>query len=382
MGLVVLLAVQIMLMEASHFAVMCIARVVQGVSSSVIWVVGLALLCDTVPEKNVGRQLGWAEVGILLGFVVGPPVGGLLYEHIGYRAPFIFSVIWAMVDLVGRLLVIERKDAAKWGYDPSIVHGKDGLEETTPAVVRNMIPNTSALIAGSIPNLPTPSPAEQKPVPLSLVAVCVKLLHSPRALMALTLCTVYGAASTAQETAIPLHLQVVWGLRSGTMGLVILAGVFPTLVWQPLAGWYVDVNGTEWISVLALIGGLIWWGLMILKSSLALFIVTIVFATFFTSTILTPAAAELAAVSRGIQGVGYAHVYGALVIVYGTGNAVGSVMAGQLYSHASLGWPAICCMSMSFMGVCVPLSLAFTGDQPLLGRWRRWGKGRGVILLD
>lgn len=248
-----------------------------------------------------------------------------------------------MVDLVGRLLVIERKDAAKWGYDPSIVHGKDGLEETTPAVVRNMIPNTSALIAGSIPNLPTPSPAEQKPVPLSLVAVCVKLLHSPRALMALTLCTVYGAASTAQETAIPLHLQVVWGLRSGTMGLVILAGVFPTLVWQPLAGWYVDVNGTEWISVLALIGGLIWWCILrswftfktsrpdfwlatqgshdieviisavychnrlceyVVFPSDRLLTYLIVGAAFFTSTILTPAAAELAAVSRGIQGVG------------------------------------------------------------------------------
>ena len=43
-GLVGLLGSQVMLMEAPNYGVMCLARVLQGISSSVVWIVGLALL--------------------------------------------------------------------------------------------------------------------------------------------------------------------------------------------------------------------------------------------------------------------------------------------------------------------------------------------------
>jgi predicted MFS family arabinose efflux permease len=44
LGLVVLIGSQIMFMEAPIFSVMCIARLLQGFGSSMVWVVGLALL--------------------------------------------------------------------------------------------------------------------------------------------------------------------------------------------------------------------------------------------------------------------------------------------------------------------------------------------------
>ena len=43
-GLVSLMGFLVMFMEAPNYAVMVVARFVQGISSSVIWVVGLALL--------------------------------------------------------------------------------------------------------------------------------------------------------------------------------------------------------------------------------------------------------------------------------------------------------------------------------------------------
>jgi DHA1 family solute carrier family 18 vesicular amine transporter 1/2 len=73
-GLIALLASQVLFMEAPNYALMAIARALQGISSSMVWIVGLALLlvtslqfdvfhthslrsCDTAPEKKVGRQL-------------------------------------------------------------------------------------------------------------------------------------------------------------------------------------------------------------------------------------------------------------------------------------------------------------------------------------
>lgn len=43
-GLFALAGSQIMFMEAPTYAVMCVARVIQGISSSIVWVVGLAFL--------------------------------------------------------------------------------------------------------------------------------------------------------------------------------------------------------------------------------------------------------------------------------------------------------------------------------------------------
>lgn len=43
-GLLILIGSQIMLMEAPNYPVMCIARILQGVGSSMVWVVGLAYL--------------------------------------------------------------------------------------------------------------------------------------------------------------------------------------------------------------------------------------------------------------------------------------------------------------------------------------------------
>lgn len=43
-GILILAGSQVMFMEAPNYPVMCIARIIQGIGSSMVWVVGLALL--------------------------------------------------------------------------------------------------------------------------------------------------------------------------------------------------------------------------------------------------------------------------------------------------------------------------------------------------
>ena len=42
-----------------------------------------------------------------------------MYERFGFRGPFIFGIGCSVADLVGRLVIIERKDALRWGVDPA-----------------------------------------------------------------------------------------------------------------------------------------------------------------------------------------------------------------------------------------------------------------------
>ncbi|KAF8213645.1 major facilitator superfamily domain-containing protein [Mycena galopus ATCC 62051] len=326
-GLVLLIGSQIMLMEAPNYAVMCTARILQGFGSTMVWVVGLALLCDSTPEKFIGRQLGLAMSGLAIGFLAGPPIGGALYSRFGYRGPFVCGIIVALFDLIGRLLIIERKDALRWNIDPAAAPVDSNEEKTagSPNATLAAAPvDADEEKAAESPNATAPVDAEspdttQSEIRLSLVGVMTRLFRSPRAVVVIAVTFLYGIVYSAQEPTLPLHLQDIWGLDSRRVGLVYLAGVVPTFFSAPIVGWYSDRRGVEWLSVICIVLALPWWVVMIVQRSLALFIVAYALGSFFISGLLSPIMAELAAVSRGIDGVGYGHVYGAFNLVYGIG---------------------------------------------------------------
>lgn len=109
-------------MLAPVYAALVVSRVVQGISSTIVWTVGSALLIETVPEERIGQQFGIALTGLSLGSALGPTIGGALYNSLGFHAPFIAGLILLAFDLALRFLVIERKDAVKWDFDPTAAY--------------------------------------------------------------------------------------------------------------------------------------------------------------------------------------------------------------------------------------------------------------------
>jgi hypothetical protein len=90
---------------------------------------------------------------------------------------------------------------------------------------------------------------------------------------------------------------------------------------SPLAGWLTDIFGAEWTTTFSVVLATPWWGVLTKDGSLALFGVAFAFESelarnaegirstqgflgFFSSGAISPLTAELAAVSRNIQGVG------------------------------------------------------------------------------
>ncbi|EGO02763.1 hypothetical protein SERLA73DRAFT_176125 [Serpula lacrymans var. lacrymans S7.3] len=388
-GLITLLGAQVMLMEAPSYWVMCLARIVQGISSSMVWIVGLALLCETTPERFIGRQLGIAIMGLSVGLLVGSPAGGILYSRWGFRAPFIFGEICTAVDLIGRLLIIERKEAMVWGVDPAAdplpneedPHGpqlRDATQETSPSQpsdfdsdVDGLSPKTPSEVELNTTGQVRPSIPASGHKPLPMLTVIARLSQSPRALAALGMALVYGIVNSSQEPSLPLHLQAIWGFDSYKVGLVYLAAVVPALVSSPLAGYYTDRKGSHYLTCLCLLLALPWWVVLTLRRSLVLFIFALALQSFFVAGVVPPVTAELAAVSRSIPGVGYAHVYGAFNLAFGIGTAVGPIIGGQIYDKAKHGWTAVCSVTAALIVLCVMLAFCYTGADPLLNRFMR-----------
>lgn len=388
-GVLALIGSQVLFMEAPTFAVMCVARIMQGISSSVVWVVGLAFLCDATPPEVLGRQLGLATCGVPLGLVLAPPVGGLLYTRFGFRGPFVLVLVASFLDLLSRLIVIEPKEAVKWGHNPLVLSkSAKARAESTSATAQSSVSELGILPEGQQDSQPRGDPEisggeglngakHQEIKPLSLVQVIVRLVKSSRALVGLLLSFVFGFVYSCQEPPLPLHLQSVWDLSSERVGILFLAFSLPMLFSSLISGWLTDIVGSEWIVTFSILLALPWWGLVTLQRSLVLFGTAFSLQSFFTAGALSPLTVELAAVARNIEGVGYAHVYAAFNVAYGTGTTVGPIVGGQMYDHIRRGWLSICVLSGSLLFVSVFLAIPYTGDKPLLRKFRDIIEKRG-----
>jgi len=115
-----------------------------------------------------------------------------LFDTLGFRAPFIFGVIAAVLDLIGRLLILERREALEWGHDPALLSTMPTLEveqpekspdETLSNGPQNVVERPSVeSAAGDI------SPSSD----LSLWEVFLIILKSRRAMVACLLAALYG----------------------------------------------------------------------------------------------------------------------------------------------------------------------------------------------
>jgi len=127
---------------------------------------------------------------------VGPPLGGTLYTHFGFRGPFIFSLAATFLDLIGRVIIIERKHAIQWGYDPAAVTANRGHRDSETKRSTLPLDTTTELETGKVEEaavspLPSNSPVDGEKK-ISLSAVISKLFRSHRALTALIIIFTYG----------------------------------------------------------------------------------------------------------------------------------------------------------------------------------------------
>ena len=66
------------------------ARLLQGAADGVMWVAGFALIADLYGPEDRGRVMGYVMSGTSVGVMLGPSIGGWLYEAGGIRLPFLF----------------------------------------------------------------------------------------------------------------------------------------------------------------------------------------------------------------------------------------------------------------------------------------------------
>ncbi|KAF7541196.1 hypothetical protein G7Z17_g12025 [Cylindrodendrum hubeiense] len=77
-GLIMLTAATVILCLSKTLAMFMVGRALQGISASLTWTVGLALVIDSVDSNDVGKATGWVGMSASLGILTAPLLGGVV----------------------------------------------------------------------------------------------------------------------------------------------------------------------------------------------------------------------------------------------------------------------------------------------------------------
>lgn len=190
-----------------------------------------------------------------LGLLVSPLLGGVVYDHAGYNA--VFGMAYALIglDIILRLLLVEKKVAARW--DPEAVGrvavkteaiSDDSIAAGYAAETANDIldPEMALRPEAHQPqaltgNAPRPRGRDRLPPVLSL-------LYSRRLLAALFCALVQAALMTSFDSVLTIHAANIFGWTSTGAALLFLPLVIPSFV-APLFGWLSDKYGGRYFAV-------------------------------------------------------------------------------------------------------------------------------------
>jgi EmrB/QacA subfamily drug resistance transporter len=100
-GGVIIYTLSSLLAAISTSAAMLISfRVLQGIGGAMIFGTGVAILTSVFPPGDRGRALGINAAAVYIGLSLGPPAGGFLTEHFGWRSVFLTNVFLGLIIII------------------------------------------------------------------------------------------------------------------------------------------------------------------------------------------------------------------------------------------------------------------------------------------
>jgi hypothetical protein len=178
-------------------------------------------------------------------------IGGLLYKRTGYVGVFGVGMALIVIDLIMRLLIIEKKTAAVYRVEQKRIGEESSSNiDSDPTETSPLLPDSEQqdpereedLSAYILP------PHQSKLLKQVPILAC---LTDPGIIAALLVGSVQALLLGAFDATVPTVALEYYGFDSLQSGLLFLSLGIPTLLLGPLAGHCVDRFGTKPLATLA-----------------------------------------------------------------------------------------------------------------------------------
>ena len=389
LGLVILGTSTLCFALGTTIHILLLARLLQGLSSAVVFTIGSALLVDIVGNDGLGKASGYTSMSITIGVLLGPVAGGFIYNHEGYSAVFLPAFAFIGLDIALRFTVIVEKRIPFESHpveypnltSPSVevtgnTYGTDGRglvptgQDTSKS---DRFPNTD--LHGSQRNTETEF-LLRKAQPRSGGSSSLILLSSPRFLVAVVCLFTVNSFATGFNGVLPVYVHDSFGFNATKSACLFLILALPALL-SPISGALTDRFGTKLPAA---------GGLLLLTPTLVLLRLIhpgvtspflklgLLMASIGSSvTLLNPAfikeissaVHEIEQASPGIFGPygANAQAYGLLSCAFAGGSMVGPLYAG--FIRARFGWPVMSLVMGVLSSILLILTLFITGRHGL-----------------
>jgi EmrB/QacA subfamily drug resistance transporter len=231
---------------ASAFApsapVFIVLRLLNGVGTAMLYACSAAIVTLAYPPQTRGRALGIQVAGVYLGLTLGPLLGGIIIDHLGWRWVFVFTgALGAINSLLcwWGLRGIEWREPKRARFDiaGSLVWA---VALTMLLIGLSMLPGTLGWVlvaagAGGIAGFLWCETRAPDPI------LNLDFFRKNRVFAYSNAATFINYAATyAMTFLMSLYLQYNMGLAAQTAGLVLVTGTVVQTVFAPLAGRLAD----------------------------------------------------------------------------------------------------------------------------------------------
>ena len=229
-------------------------RILQGVSSAMIFSTNMAILTLVFPAKELGRAMGINAAVTYTALALGPLFGGVIIKYVGWQGVFMLITALALVACVGSFFVLKKRWAIAKGepfdMQGSLLYGFAlfGLIygfSTMPAWWGY------ALVGGGMALMLAFIWYERrKQFPVLDVSLFFKNRSFTYSAAASLLSYI---ASFPISIFMSIYLQTVKGLDADAAGLVLVAYPVIQVVLSPVAGWLSDRVQPRYLASLGLV---------------------------------------------------------------------------------------------------------------------------------
>ena len=222
----------------ANSATMLIAwRVLQGIGGAMLAGTAVALLITVFPANERGKVLGIVVAATYIGLSLGPVLGGVLTQHLGWRSIF----------FLGALLGLSVLGVVLWKLKGEWTGAKGKRFDFTGSVIYvlglvalvygfTLLPTMSgaALIVGGIIGLSAFIWWEMR---ITSPILDIGLFRNSRAFTFSNLAALINYSATFAITfLISLYLQYLKGFNPGSAGLILVAMPAMQAIFSPLTG--------------------------------------------------------------------------------------------------------------------------------------------------
>jgi MFS family permease len=257
-GFAIMAASSLLCGFAPNVLLLILFRFVQGIGAAMIASAARVLAMEAMPGGSEGRANGFMTTAFHSGFLIGPPVGGLVIDAMSWRWVFFLLVPMAVTGVILTAVKAKGRRAPSGGRPPSIDYGGAALLIVLTVTLTLLLDRRSTEMTGA---------GQKGLLVLAFAATFLGfLVHERRAInpvvnfslfkirmftFSILSLLIIATTTSVLGFLMPFYLQDVLHLSPSFMGLIFLAAPVFTIALATASG-QLSVDGADGAGIGAL----------------------------------------------------------------------------------------------------------------------------------